>query len=370
MKMAPLLRAFAAQRRTCRARARAHRPALRRRDERAAVRRPRAAARPTSTSKWARARTRCRPPRSCGASSRCWTSASRAAWSSSATSTRRSRAASSRQEGHAGRARRGRAAQLRPRHARGDQPHPHRPDRRRGSTRRSGRRTAISRAKASPPSASHFVGNVMIDIAACSTAIVQWRRGERSLVRASRRRRASPSGFGVVTLHRPSNVDDPPAFGEALAVLRDVSAAHPAGVAAASARARQHRALRLCAAAGRVARSRCCRRRAISRCSACWPGARRAHRFRRHPGGDDGAGGALPHDAREHRASDHRRQGTNTLVGRDRSARRRVRRRDPRGRRQARADARVLGRPRGGADRRGPCRLACAPARSARTAAA
>ena len=35
----------------------------------------------------------------------------------------------------------------------------------------------------------------------------------------------------------------------------------------------------------------------------------RADRLRRHPGGDDGARRALPHDAREHRAADHGRAG-------------------------------------------------------------
>ena len=35
----------------------------------------------------------------------------------------------------------------------------------------------------------------------------------------------------------------------------------------------------------------------------------RADRLRRHPGGDDGARRAVPHDAREHRTSDHRRAG-------------------------------------------------------------
>ena len=68
-----------------------------------------------------------------------------------------------------------------------------------------------------------FVGNVMIDsllhhrsraIAAAETLS----RSDADPALAS-----GPKGFGVVTLHRPSNVDHPDAFGEALALLRDVA---------------------------------------------------------------------------------------------------------------------------------------------------
>ncbi len=73
----------------------------------------------------------------------------------------------------------------------------------------------------------HFVGNLMIDsllqhraraVAPCET-----------LARAGIE--AAPftgdAGFGVVTLHRPSNVDSPDALGEALAILRDVATRVP-----------------------------------------------------------------------------------------------------------------------------------------------
>jgi len=72
------------------------------------------------------------------------------------------------------------------------------------------------------PSRIAFVGNVMID------SVLQNR--PRALLPAVTLARAGASllpgfdeGFGVVTLHRPSNVDAKPALGEALHVLRDVS---------------------------------------------------------------------------------------------------------------------------------------------------
>lgn len=69
----------------------------------------------------------------------------------------------------------------------------------------------------------HFVGNVMID------SLMQHRA--RAVAPAETLAGAGigtsfigeAEGFGVVTLHRPSNVDSPDTFAEALAVLRDVS---------------------------------------------------------------------------------------------------------------------------------------------------
>ena len=57
----------------------------------------------------------------------------------------------------------------------------------------------------------HFVGNVMID------SLLQHRR------RAVAPPRNLPEGFGVVTLHRPSNVDRPDALADSLDILRAVS---------------------------------------------------------------------------------------------------------------------------------------------------
>jgi UDP-N-acetylglucosamine 2-epimerase (non-hydrolysing) len=72
-----------------------------------------------------------------------------------------------------------------------------------------------------------FVGNVMID------SLLQHRA--RAVAPAETLARAGAdaaiavraAGFGVVTLHRPSNVDSPDALAEALAVLRDVAARLP-----------------------------------------------------------------------------------------------------------------------------------------------
>jgi UDP-N-acetylglucosamine 2-epimerase (non-hydrolysing) len=69
----------------------------------------------------------------------------------------------------------------------------------------------------------HFVGNVMID------ALLRHR--DRAQAPASTLRSAGldpaiverPEGFGVVTLHRPSNVDSPDALGEAVALLVDTA---------------------------------------------------------------------------------------------------------------------------------------------------
>src|SRR5690348_13618940 len=67
----------------------------------------------------------------------------------------------------------------------------------------------------------HFVGNVMID------SLIEHRARAvppaEALVRAGVDAAFIGDGFGVVTLHRPSNVDSPDPFAEALAVLRDVS---------------------------------------------------------------------------------------------------------------------------------------------------
>lgn len=68
-----------------------------------------------------------------------------------------------------------------------------------------------------------FVGNVMID------SLLHHRHHavdpSETLSRAGVETRVAlePGGFGVVTLHRPSNVDHPDALNESLAVLRDVA---------------------------------------------------------------------------------------------------------------------------------------------------
>ncbi len=77
------------------------------------------------------------------------------------------------------------------------------------------------------PARIRFVGNVMID------SLLRHRRRAvppaETLAREGVRADflADASGFGVVTLHRPSNVDEPVALREALCILRDVAGRLP-----------------------------------------------------------------------------------------------------------------------------------------------
>jgi UDP-N-acetylglucosamine 2-epimerase (non-hydrolysing) len=68
-----------------------------------------------------------------------------------------------------------------------------------------------------------FVGNVMIDslLAHRTRAVPPAETLKRAGIDAGFA--SGPNGFGVVTLHRPSNVDSPDAFCEAIAVLVDVA---------------------------------------------------------------------------------------------------------------------------------------------------
>jgi len=74
-----------------------------------------------------------------------------------------------------------------------------------------------------PPERIHFVGNVMID------SLLANRARAPSSAEALRRAGAptapaeSPNGYGVVTLHRPSNVDRAETLSQALGILREVS---------------------------------------------------------------------------------------------------------------------------------------------------
>ncbi len=122
----------------------------------------------------------------------------------------------------------------------------------------------------------------------------------------------------------------PAALRESLALLRDVARRAAADLARASARARATSSASDWRRCSPTRRSRCCRRRAISR---CWAPRRRhagADRLRRNPGRDDGARRAVPDDARQHRASDHRRAGHQHARRAQSAARARMRRRDPR----------------------------------------
>jgi UDP-N-acetylglucosamine 2-epimerase (non-hydrolysing) len=66
----------------------------------------------------------------------------------------------------------------------------------------------------------HFVGNVMIDsLRACLPRAVPARE---TLATAGQRALKSSDGFALLTLHRPSNVDDPKTLGDVLETIRSV----------------------------------------------------------------------------------------------------------------------------------------------------
>jgi UDP-N-acetylglucosamine 2-epimerase (non-hydrolysing) len=76
------------------------------------------------------------------------------------------------------------------------------------------------RAEGADPARIHFVGNVMID-----TLLAQLERA-RSLDTLERLGLA-PRGYAVLTLHRPSNVDDPERLGALFDVLEEIHARLP-----------------------------------------------------------------------------------------------------------------------------------------------
>ena len=73
------------------------------------------------------------------------------------------------------------------------------------------------------PGRVHFVGNLMIDSLLASLAKAKTPTEVLEREGANARLVDSPAGYGVVTLHRPSNVDDPSALSNVLGILRAVS---------------------------------------------------------------------------------------------------------------------------------------------------
>jgi UDP-N-acetylglucosamine 2-epimerase (non-hydrolysing) len=85
------------------------------------------------------------------------------------------------------------------------------------------------------PSKVHFVGNVMIDTLMMHLPVAKERRAAEKLG-------LTPGKYGVVTLHRPSNVDDPATLGRLIDLLHELSgrmplvfAVHPRTMARATA---------------------------------------------------------------------------------------------------------------------------------------
>ena len=187
------------------------------------------------------------------------------------------------------------------------------------------------RAKASPPRASHFVGNVMIDSLLAEPRARGAAAGDAAPRRASIPRPSMPAAASAcVTLHRPSNVDDAETLGPLLA--------------------RAARGQRAAAAGLR----RCIRARAPTSSGSAWADSLAGTRIAVLPpqgylemlglmsaatlvltdsGGMQEETTALGVPCLTLRENTERpitvEQGTNTLVGRDRDAIMRVVRRDP-----------------------------------------
>jgi UDP-N-acetylglucosamine 2-epimerase (non-hydrolysing) len=68
-----------------------------------------------------------------------------------------------------------------------------------------------------------FVGNVMIDTLHASRAKAQGAAQTLAAHGHDASLLQSPAGYGVVTLHRPSNVDDPQTLGQLLSVLAEIA---------------------------------------------------------------------------------------------------------------------------------------------------
>ena len=199
--------------------------------------------------------------------------------------------------------RRGRPAQLRPHHARGDQPPPHRRDQRPAVRAREPSGVENLRREGVADEKVHLVGNVMID-----TLLKQPRARPRHRTildgpgpdaRRLRRADAAPAE----QRGRPGGLR--PDCSTRLEVIQQdlpiVFPIHPrtrnnladAGLAAAC---RGHEATcRLIDPPGY-----------LDFLKLTANARRRADRLRRHPGGDDDPGGALPDAAGEHRAAGHR----------------------------------------------------------------
>lgn len=74
-----------------------------------------------------------------------------------------------------------------------------------------------------PAERAHFVGNLMIDSLQAARAKAVPPRTTLQREGAPVEWLDDPAGFGVVTMHRPSNVDDPASLAELLDILRQVS---------------------------------------------------------------------------------------------------------------------------------------------------
>ena len=153
------------------------------------------------------------------------------------------------------------------------------------------------------PARIHFVGNVMIDTLLHNRTRCRSAAEILAALKAPERFRRQ-EGYGLLTLHRPSNVDDPSVMHRLVEALSEMACElplvfpmHPrtkARLEAAGSRSKPGRQ-RVPAVPAALPRH-------------AWPDdgcACRAHRLWRHSRGDDCAGRALHHLAGEHGTADH-----------------------------------------------------------------
>jgi UDP-N-acetylglucosamine 2-epimerase (non-hydrolysing) len=81
------------------------------------------------------------------------------------------------------------------------------------------------------PQRAHFVGNVMIDSLAANRAVARAPKDTVQRAGFAPTVLDDPKGFAVLTLHRPSNVDQPDTLEPLLRVLREVSSRLPLVIA-------------------------------------------------------------------------------------------------------------------------------------------
>ena len=149
-----------------------------------------------------------------------------------------------------------------------------------------------------------FVGNVMIDTL---------RQNLQSAVPAAQTLgyyRApsewASAAYAVLTLHRPSNVDDPASLRSMLGAIREVAARLPVVFRDASEDARQDRAARAERSARIADVAHAAAARVPGDAGADAVGAAGAQRLGRDPGGNHGAWRPMRHVAGEHGAADYR----------------------------------------------------------------
>jgi hypothetical protein len=149
------------------------------------------------------------------------------------------------------------------------------------------------------PAKVHLVGNVMID-----TLLQNQARFAESTILEDLG--LKPERFAVLTLHRPSNVDDPEIFAGLLGRARGGAGGTAGNFSGAPADPCSPRGVRVRWPARGDAAAAPDRPGRVPRFPApVVDRPRRADRLGRDPGGDDCAGGALPDPQGEHRATRH-----------------------------------------------------------------